>query len=425
MKHWPRPERRFLFLQGPPGPFFRQLGEELRQLGFGVHRINLNGGDFRDWRDADVNYRGTMRKWPRFVDDFIREQQITDLILYGDCRPMHMAAHGMAKLRQINIHVLEEGYIRPNWMTFEPDGVNGNSTLNRDPEWLLAEAAALPPLPELPPITASFRRRARDSYWHYHWIVVGKLMFPFYRSHRPGMIIVEGFGWLHKFRREKHRKAMAERVLAELDDAPFFLFPLQLSADYQIRKHSPFPDMESAVEHVFESFARCAPPGVRLIVKEHPLDCGFLDWERFVGRMARRFGIADRVRHIDGGDLEGISRQSRGLVCVNSTSGTLALAEKAPVMVLGDALYDIDRITHQGLLDDFWVAPQAPDPAVFEAFRRVLHDRCLIRGGTASKSATKILIRSMLDRLLHDPAHLPLTPPPSAGAVASGVTVSG
>ena len=38
-------KQRFLFLQGPPGPFFDRLGASLRRHGHAVHRINLNAGD--------------------------------------------------------------------------------------------------------------------------------------------------------------------------------------------------------------------------------------------------------------------------------------------------------------------------------------------------------------------------------------------
>jgi capsular polysaccharide export protein len=43
--------------------------------------------------------------------------------------------------------------------------VNARSSLSRDRNWFIEEARRLPPEPELPPITASFKRRARDSYW--------------------------------------------------------------------------------------------------------------------------------------------------------------------------------------------------------------------------------------------------------------------
>jgi capsular polysaccharide export protein len=90
---------------------------------------------------------------------------------------------------------------------------------------------------------------------------------------------------------------------------------------------------------------------------------------------------------------------ARGLVCVNSTSATLALARGIPVCTIGEAIYDMDGLTHQGHLDTFWANPTPPEPGVYPAFRRVLVDRCLVRGGLASESAVEILIQSILDRL--------------------------
>ena len=392
--------RQFLFLQGPPGPFFRDLANGLRSRGQGIHRINLSGGDRYDWVRGAIDYRGTRHNWPMFFDRFVRRNRITDIVLYGDCRPMHQAALRIAQLRGLHVHVFEEGYIRPNWMTLERDGVNGHSPLERDPDLIRQTAQWLPPVPNLPPITADFRRRAHDSYWHYHHVVTGKLRFPFYRSHRPGSIMLDGIGWALKFLRKGRRARQAEQTVADLEGREFFLFPLQLTGDYQIRAHSPFGSMIIAVEYVMESFAEFAPAGTQLLVKEHPLDSGYRNWRTFVERRARRLGIADRVHHIDGGDLNSLASAAKGMVCVNSTSGTLALEAGLPVVVLGDAVYDVRGVTHQSGLDNFWIAPEAPDRSLYEAFKRLLHTRCLVRGGLASKSALAILVENGVERLL-------------------------
>jgi capsular polysaccharide export protein len=391
-------QRAFLFLQGPPGPLFRRLGEEMTRNGIAVHRINLSGGDRLDWPRA-VDFRGRFSEWPVFVDKFMREKRITDVLLFGDCRPYHVAAHGMAALRNIRTHVLEEGYLRPDWMTLEPEGVNARSTLSRDPDWFRSEARRLPPEPDLPPITASFRRRARDSYWHYHYVVVGRLLYPHYRSHRAGSILKEGFGWLWKFMRERRATRSAHHVLRRLEGRAYFVLPLQLSGDYQIRAHSPFPEMQSAATYAIESFAANAPEDVHLLLKAHPLDCSFVNWAAFVRRAARRLGVEDRLHYVDGGDLDAIVQDARGLVCVNSTSATLALDRGTPVCTLGDAIYDVPGLTHQGHLDTFWANPSPLAPGLYPAFRRVLVDRCLVRGGLASESAVSTLIQSVMERL--------------------------
>lgn len=408
MKAFSPIRRRFLFLQGPPGPFFWQLAEQLRQRGHPVFRINFNGGDRVDWPGEATDYRGGLTGWNRFFDRFVRDNRITDILLFGDCRPLHLAAHGMAKLRDINIHVFEEGYIRPHWVTMEPDGVNGHSRLSRDPEWFINQAATLSPLPREIPITASFGRRARDALRYYVAVHLQSWRFPGYRSHRPGWLIGEGLGWLLKFVRGRLYRAGTARALRRINDVRYFLFPLQLNSDYQIRTHSPFHDMYNAALYVLESFAHSAPADTVLVVKEHPLDCQFRGWHGFLARHARRLGITDRVIHVAGGDLTRMARDSLGLVTVNSTSGTLGLRAGRPVFVLGSAIYDIAGITHQGRLDDFWAAPQPPDMSIYRAFERVLHAHCLVPGGFASESAVAILIRSTLVRLFNDPAHLPL-----------------
>lgn len=398
-----REDRAFLFLQGPPGPLFCQLGKALAEEGLPVHRINLSGGDARDWPTEATEFRGRFSDWPVFLDAYLREHGITDLILFGDCRPYHVSAHGIAALRGVRIHVMEEGYLRPDWMTLELDGVNARSTLSRKKDWFIAEAGKLPPEPTLPPITASFGRRARDSYWYYHRVVTGRLRFPHYRSHRPGSIIMEGLGWLWKFLWEDSRRRSAEEVLKALEGRPKFLLPLQLSGDYQIRTHSSFPDMQSAAAYTIASFAANAPCDVHLLLKAHPLDCSFFSWSAFVRRHARRYGLEQRLHFIDGGDLDELVRDARGLVCVNSTSATLALANCTPVCTIGEAIYDMPGLTHQRHLDQFWSDPTPPEPGVYSAFRRVLVDRCLVRGGLASESAVTELIDSILKRLETEP----------------------
>ena len=392
-------ERAFLFLQGPPGPLFHRLGAAIAAHGIPVHRINLSGGDRYDWPDGAIDFRGRFSEWPVFFDNFLREHRITDLLLFGDCRPYHVSAHGMASVRGVRTHVLEEGYLRPHWMTFELEGVNARSRLSRVNSWFRQEALKLPPEPVLPPITASFRRRARDSYWHFHHVLNGRFAYPHYRSHRSGSILMEGFGWLWRFARGGRRAAAAMETLQALEGKPLFVLPLQLSGDYQIRAHSPFPDMQSAASYVIESFAAHAASDVHLLLKAHPLDSSFFNWRGFVRRHAARLGLEGRLHFIDGGDLEDLVQVANGLVCVNSTSATLALAAGTPVCTIGEAIYDMPGLTHQEHLDRFWLEPTPPEPGLYPAFRRVLVDRCLVRGGLASESAVTTLIESILDRL--------------------------
>lgn len=391
--------RSFLFLQGPPGPLLHQLAQTMRTRDIAVERINICAGDCADWPEPATNFRGRFRDWPVFFDNFLRKHRITDILLFGDCRPYHVSARRIADLRGIRTYVLEEGYLRPHWLTLELDGVNGYSRLRRDPHWFLEQALLLPPEEDLPPVTASFRRRVRDSAKHYIAVHLKAFTFPHYRTHRPQVPLLEAIGWGRKYLSGASRAQAAEKVLRKLEGEAFFLLPLQLSGDYQIRNHSPFPDMPAAVAFVMESFAAHAPADAHLLFKAHPLDCSFFSWGRFIRRRARRLGIDSRVHFVDGGDLDELARKTSGMICVNSTSGTLALAANTPVCTLGDAIYDIPGLTFQGHLDDFWTDPTPPEPGLYRAFRRVLVDRCLVRGGLASESAVETLVQSMADKL--------------------------
>lgn len=395
-----RPEcRAFLFLQGPPGPLMHQLATAMRERGVKVERINICAGDEIDWPEQATNFRGRFRDWPVFFDNFLREHQITDILLFGDCRPYHVSARGVAGLRGVRTYVLEEGYLRPHWMTLELDGVNGHSRLTRRKEWVLEQARDLPPEPYLPPVTASFRRRVRDTARHYIAVHAGRLSYPHYRTHRQGSALMEAAGWGWKYLARGLRERQTRQVLTALRGKPFFLFPLQLSGDYQIRSHSPFPDMRAAAAYVMESFARHAHDEAHLLIKAHPFDTTMTNWRSFIDRRARRLGIRERVHFIDGGRLDQLAAETAGMVCVNSTSATLALAAGRPVCTLGEAIYNVPGLTFDRHLDEFWTDPVPPEPGLYGAFRRVLVDRCLVRGGLASETAVKTLIGSMLERL--------------------------
>jgi len=405
--------RRFLFLQGPPGPFFHQLAQALARRGQDVRRIHLNGGDEHDWPGAisdasgthrPTSYRGTAGRWPLYIDRYFRDQGITDLVMFGDCRPMHMAAHQMARLSGVRVHVFEEGYIRPNWLTLERDGVNGHSPLPRRPKDILAAARGLPMPPALPPIGATMGRRVRDTSRYFGHMVLGRLSlrYPFYASHRPGSIVMEGMRWAAKYLTRGAQAAKAKAALETLAGRSYFLFPLQLSSDYQIRVHSPFSSMRQAADYVLASFAAHAPPETSLVIKEHPLDATLGGWGPYVRDRARSLGLGDRLIHLAGGDLNTLARGSRAMVVVNSTSATFALSGGIPVKALGCAVYAIPGITDDQPLSQFWATPAPPDGALYDAFCRVLHRHCLVRGGLASETATRILIANAVDRLLGD-----------------------
>ena len=128
----PQPgERRFLFLQGPHGPFFHRLARMLEAAGARVWRVGFNAGDRAFWFGAAgyIPYRGTPEAWPDALEAILSDHAITDIVLYGDTRPIHAQAVAAARARGLTVHVFEEGYLRPFWVTYERGGSNGHSRL--------------------------------------------------------------------------------------------------------------------------------------------------------------------------------------------------------------------------------------------------------------------------------------------------------
>ena len=103
----------------------------LRRAGAEVTRIGFNAGDRFFWRDREsyLAFTDSLDVWPETLAEILSSRGITDILLYGDTRPIHAEAVKQAKALGLRVHVLEEGYLRPYWATYERDGSNGHSRL--------------------------------------------------------------------------------------------------------------------------------------------------------------------------------------------------------------------------------------------------------------------------------------------------------
>jgi capsular polysaccharide export protein len=371
----------FLFLQGLASTFFSDLGKALAGRG---HRV-----------------RGTRPGWEAWLDAYVATHGVTDIVLFGDCRPYHVVARAVAVARGLRVHVFEEGYIRPNWITCELGGVNGYSTLPKTAEGVRALARRLPQPGRAMPSTGDMALR---SIWDVGYNVANvcfPYLYPRFRSHRPTHIAMEYAGWIKKFSRRGRTRREAARCneIYNAVGCDYFLLPLQLDSDYQIRVHSPFLGVEGFMDRVIKSFAEASQAPTRLLVKLHPLDAGLINWRKFARASARRHGVSERLDFIDGGELPSLIAGARGVVIVNSTVGMLSLEMGRPTMALGTAIYNMPGLTHQGDIDGFWTAPTAPDLGLMSDFRRVVLHRTQVNGGYFSKAAIARAVAATVPRM--------------------------
>ncbi len=414
------PERRvFLFLQGPSSPIFGKIADQLKARGHRCLRINLNPGDQIFWRRKGAcNYRGRGgNDWRDYVASFMDRHAVTDLILLGEERPYHLLAIKAAKDRDIAVSVIEMGYLRPDWLTLERDGMSSNSHFPNDPQQIVDAAGTLPEPDWKRRYTQSFTADAGyDLLYNLPNVFLG-FLFPHYRRHALFHPLAEYAGWVLRLAGSRKRaleaSTLVERVLA--GGTLFFVFPLQLHTDFQLRSHSPYNDQREAIVEVITSFATHASRAAQLIVKIHPLDNGLIRWQAHVEDLASRLGIGGRVQFLDGGDLNALLEKTAGVVTINSTVGLHALQLGKPVKVLGTAVFDIAGLSDQTELDQFWTAPVSPQEPLRSAFFRLLAAAIQVRGNFYSTAGTnggaEAIAQRLHDRSVNKPGGF-VDPPP-------------
>jgi capsular polysaccharide export protein len=395
-----------LMMQGPMSPFFAHLRDRLVASGARVVKVQICPADLVFWRrPGAVWFRGAWSGFEGWLSALIAREGVTDLVLWGDERPLHARAIDVCLAARIRVHAMELGYLRPDWLTVEPDGLASSSRFPRTPVEIVALAGNAPqPATDRLARSSFLVEAVYDVIFNLSNVVAAPLLFPHYRRHAIRHPLAEYRGWLGKFARSAATRAQTTATIAQLDrpSGTVFLVPLQLSTDFQIRAHSPFPTLAEAVHWILLSFARHAPEDARLLFKVHPLDNGLDRWDRAIPDAAVGLGIADRVDVVDGGDLDRMLARCRGVVTVNSTVGLTALEAGVPVVVLGNAVFDVAGLTHQGPLALFWTEPEAPDPGFVKVFRAALADATQVRGGVITGEQIAIGAAAAAERILED-----------------------
>lgn len=366
--------KRVLLLQGPLGPFFSRLARDLKRAGAFPLKVNFNAGDCLFSRRDAVSFRGTVEEWPAFLSRLLDDHVIDTILLFGDCRPLHRIAHGIAQEREIEVGVFEEGYIRPDFLTFERFGVNGHSLIPRSSIFYLNT--------DIPKLDAEVR--VGNTFWHsalwatmyYTAAILGSRSFPKYQHHRP-LNVGEGLIWLRSFWRKAYfwvREAgFQDRFTGRLSKR-YFLAPLQVHSDAQVKVHSRFESVSGYICHLIESFAHHAPSDTWLLIKHHPYDRGYNNYSELIRRKAREHGVRRRVVYLHDQHLPSLLEHARGVVVINSTVGLSALHHRTPTKVCGVALYDMAGLTCQAPLDEFWRRAQFEqvDSELYQRFRNHL-----------------------------------------------------
>lgn len=407
------PARCYLLLQGPHGPFFRELATALQQRGHRVLRVSFCLGDLAGWPGAtDRLYRGHPDHFSEWVSQLLKNEQVTDVLLYGDCRPLHRQVIQLKSYFDFQVWVFEEGYLRPLWVTLEEDGVNGFSRVPSDfKAWLsqvcLVSLKVLTP-DKAKPVGQNFRGVVYFCIKYYLLRTLGFAFFPWYRSHRPASYFLETAAWVVKLGknltgRKKRSKQQLTKWLAAMPR--YFFVPLQLDADAQIRNHSPFTNMADFLQVVLASFAEHAPKDTWLVVKPHPLDSELVDYGQYAKNLAKKLGIQDRLLVLYEGALPKLLDLAQGTITVNSTVGLQSIHHRCPTFCMGSAIYKHPSLTFNGSLEEFWRKPLPPSKTTYTYFRHFLLAQNQMNGSFYTQEGRALLLRSAINKLHKQEKH--------------------
>lgn len=401
-----QPHRVFLFLQGPHGPFFARLGVMLRRAGAEVWRVGFNAGDRAFWRHRPsyIPYRDSPENWPGTLARLVEDKGVTDIVLYGDTRPVHALAVEEAQRRGLQVHVFEEGYLRPYWVTYERGGSNGNSRLmemsveemRRDLE-LSDMDSALPP--------ASWGDMRQHIFYGalYHGCVM-LFNWPYrgFRPHRALSVSAEFRLYLRRLMlmplQAIDRRVATWRI--RHGGFPYHLGLLQLEHDSSFQEHSPFDTMSDFLDTLITGFAQGAPGHHHLVIKAHPLEDGRVPVRRELKRLAQGHGVEDRVHYVRGGKLARLLDEARSAVTVNSTAAQQVLWRGIPIKTFGSAVFAKPEFVSTKPLRDFFAGAERPDRKAYADYRKYLLETSQIAGGFYSARGRRQLLRQAVDMML-------------------------
>lgn len=380
--------KNILLLQGPMGRFFNILDHKFMRHGANTFRIGLNAGDefFADAKHF-TPFRGRIEEWESFIKDYFKVHSIDMIFVFGDCRFYQANAIKIAKKLKIKIFVFEEGYIRPDFVTLEENGVNDNSSLPRNRAFY--DALEYHDKMEcnnknIHRIGTSYKEMALQAIAYY---IVGNLYFlkyPHYHHHRTFSSLLEAFYGVRNFIRKNIYKFKEFNAITpykrELSKKYYFV-ALQTFEDFQILHHSDYASIEEFIEEVIVSFAKYAPKDTYLVIKHHPMDRGKKNYTAFVKQKSRDNNCEGRVKSVHDLHLPTLLKNAIGTITINSTVGISSLYHQTPTLCLGRSFYDIEGLTSKGVaIDDFWKNYKSVDGELFNKFRCYLIQTTQVNG---------------------------------------------
>ena len=315
--------------------------------------------------------------WEETVGGIMTSRGVTDLVVYGDTRPVHATAIAQARRRGITVHVFEEGYLRPYWVTYERGGANGNSpVMATSVDQMRRALGGRRHGPAGRPRTLGRAARARLSTGRF---TTASSSWRTGTTQRSGPIARSRCG------RSSGSISSASRSWAGTGSTGWRRHGASCAAAIPIIWRCCNWSMTQA-------FATMAPSRHKRISSTPSSTASHRARRRIITSSSRRIlwrtgarryarpsagrptntASPPRVHFVRGGKLAPLLDAARSAVTVNSTAAQQALWRGLPLKCFGAAVYDKPEFVSDQPLAAFFRDPGRPDSAAYRKFRHYL-----------------------------------------------------
>ena len=400
------PQRVFLFLQGPNGPFFAQLGRMLERAGARCLRVGFNAADEALWPRGDtyVPYAGYEKDWPGTLRTLMDKHAVTDVVLFDARRAAHGVAIEEARAAGLPVHVFDEGGLDSARVTYNRAASRGaarlaGTTVAQMREALAQARPAVGPVAGSGPDDTVMRTLHGAAY-------AARVVFANRRYAGPGRNWASEAAtqFIARSRRLSRQPAAAlarRRTLRRLRAGGFPYHVVLMQADTPAAAaRSPFPDRRDFLQVVADGFAQGAGPHHHLVVADPVRPVADDPLADAVRRLALDHRLQGRIHLIRGGRPDALLDQAHSAVTVDARTGLSALERGLPLRVFGPAIYARPEFTSRQPLPEFFARPEAPCMAAYADFRAYLLRTRQVNGGFHTAAGRQALLRQVVDMML-------------------------
>ncbi|MBK17120.1 MAG: hypothetical protein CMK49_03785 [Prochlorococcus sp. SP3034] len=374
-----------LLLIGPIGTFFSRLSKFLKSKNINTYKILFPYKEYGFKKNQIIKFNEEMNSFKLFLLKVIEEKKIRHIFMYGDVIiPHQIAIETCIALRkkgyEIDTEIFELGYLRPNYVTLEKNGVNFKSNIPRDKKFY----EKLEKVKVIPKAKYNIGLRVRKlwkgiTFIHHAFTNYQITEYDHKLQPKPIYLYYQLLGFIRKYiymiEEYKIKKNIGKRK-------NFFLVVLQVSKDSQIVEGSDFNNIENFIKYVIASFKKANIKDCQLVIKHHPRDRGYNNYKKLINTEIKNNQLKERIIYIHDLKIASLLRNKKckGSIMINSSVGIQSLFHNVPVKVFGKAIYDIDGLTDKKNLEEFLQKPSPPNQELFKKYFNYILQTTQING---------------------------------------------